>query len=292
MDRPLPPLNRILAIHDLSGVGKCSLTVALPVISAAGVECACMPTAVLSTHSGEFYGFTKRDLSGDMLPMAEHWRREGIHFDGIYTGYLASPAQVELLERVIDLLAGPECRLIVDPVMADNGKYYAGFDDRMRDAFRRLCARADVITPNLTEAALLTGLPYQPGNSGRENAETLLHALADLGAKAVTLTGVHLRAGEVGNAALDTATGEIYFAMRPARPGIFYGTGDLFASALAALLVRRVPLDKALEIATALVDESISRSVIRGGDRRLGVDFEGALPGFIRRTAALLESDF
>lgn len=291
MDRPLPPLKRILAVHDLSGVGKCSLTVALPVISAAGVECACLPTAVLSTHSGEFYGFTKRDLSGDMLPMAEHWRREGIHFDGIYTGYLASPAQVELLEQVIDLLAGPDCCLIVDPVMADNGKYYAGFDDHMRDAFRRLCARADVITPNLTEAALLTGLPYRPGDSGREQAERLLRALAALGAKAVTLTGVHLREGEVGNAALDAATGEMYFAMRPARPGIFYGTGDLFASALAALLVRRAPLDKALEIATALVDESISRSVIRGGDRRLGVDFEGALPGFIRRTAALLEAN-
>lgn len=287
MEVQLPPLKRILAVHDLSGVGKCSLTVALPVISAAGVECTCMPTAVLSTHSGEFVGFTKCDLSKELLPMARHWLREGIRFDGIYSGYLATPAQEALLEEVIELLAGPDTLLIVDPVMADNGKYYAGFDHEMRDAFRRLCARADVITPNLTEAALLAGIPYRPGDSGRSCAETLLHALAELGAGTVALTGVHLQENEVGNAALDTRTGTLHFAMRPIRPGMFYGTGDLFASALAALLVRGAAMPQALDIATALVDESIARSVIRGGDRRLGVDFEGTLPGFIHRVGEL-----
>ena len=130
MSAPLPPLKRILAVHDLSGVGKCSLTVALPVISAAGVECACMPTAVLSTHSGDFYGFTKHDLSGELLPMAEHWKREGVRFDGIYTGYLASPAQAAVVEQIIDQLAGPDTLIVVDPVMADNGKLYAGFDNK------------------------------------------------------------------------------------------------------------------------------------------------------------------
>lgn len=287
MSEALPPLKRILAIHDLSGVGKCSLTVALPVISAAGVECSCMPTAVLSTHSGDFYGFTKHDLSGELLPMAEHWKRESVRFDGIYTGYLASPAQAELVEHIIGLLAGKNTLVIVDPVMADNGTYYAGFDNSMRDAFRRLCARADLITPNLTEAALLTGREYVPGVRSRGEVDALLRELSALGSAAIALTGVHLSEEEIGNAALDCKSGDSFFSMRPAHDGMFYGTGDLFASAMAALLVRNVPLERALTLATTLVDNSIARSVLRGGDRRFGVDFEGALPRFIRDVESL-----
>ena len=157
MDNTLPPLKRIAAIHDLSGLGKCSLTVALPVISATGVECACIPTAVLSTHTGEFTGWTFRDLSDDMLPIARHWQREGVRIDGIYSGYLASPEQAELLSQTIDCIAAPDTLVIVDPVMADNGIYYSQIDERMCAAFRRLLSRADVITPNITEAALLAG---------------------------------------------------------------------------------------------------------------------------------------
>lgn len=287
MSAALSPLKRILAIHDLSGVGKCSLTVALPVISAAGVECSCMPTAVLSTHSGDFQGFTKHDLSGELLPMAEHWQREGIRFDGIYTGYLASARQAELIGQIIDMLASPETLVIVDPVMADNGAYYSGFDDEICTAFRRLCAKADVITPNITEAALLTGHTYHPGTVTRDAVEALLRDLGALGAKTAALTGIHLQDNTIGNAVFDVSSGKSAYSMRQARSGIFYGTGDLFASALAALLVRRAPAARALELATALVDDSISRSVLRGGDRRLGVDFEGALPEFIRNTQAL-----
>ena len=128
----------VAAIHDLSGLGKCSLTVALPVISATGVECACIPTAVLSTHTGEFTGWTFRDLSDDMLPIARHWQREGVRIDGIYSGYLASPEQAELLAQTIDCIAAPDTLVIVDPVMADNGIYYSQIDDRMCAAFRRL----------------------------------------------------------------------------------------------------------------------------------------------------------
>ena len=281
MTHALPPLKRILAIHDLSGVGKCSLTVALPVISAAGVECSCMPTAVLSTHSGDFSGFTRHDLSGELLPMARHWQREGVRFDGIYTGYLASAQQAALVEEVIDMLASPETLVLVDPVMADNGAYYSGFDGEICAAFRRLCARADLITPNMTEAALLTGKRYTAGSVTEAEAEALLRELTALGAKAAALTGVRLSEREIGNAALDAESGKLCCSMRPTRSGIFYGTGDLFASAMAALLVRQAPVSRALETATALVDRSIERSVLRGGDRRYGVDFEGALPEFM-----------
>lgn len=142
MDNTLPPLKRIAAIHDLSGLGKCSLTVALPVISATGVECACIPTAVLSTHTGEFTGWTFRDLSDDMLSIAHHWQRIGVRIDGVYSGYLASPEQAQLLAQTLDCIAAPDTLVVIDPVMADNGSYYSKIDDRMCAAFRRLLSRA------------------------------------------------------------------------------------------------------------------------------------------------------
>ena len=285
----LPPPKRILAIPDMSGVGKCSLTVALPVISAAGVECSCLPTALLSTHSGDFYGFTKRDLSDELLPIAQHWKREGVRFDGIYTGYLASAQQVELIEQILDLLATPETLLIVDPVMAENGKYYSGFDGEMCEAFRRLCARADIITPNMTEAAFLTDRAYHPGPVTESEASSLLSALCAMGTGVAALTGILLENGEIGNAVRDAKSGKICFSTRRMHEGVFYGTGDIFASALSALLVRGAPIQSALELSTSLVDNSITRSVLRGGDRRFGVDFEGALPEFLRGVQTLFE---
>ena len=277
MDNTLPPLKRIAAIHDLSGLGKCSLTVALPVISATGVECACIPTAVLSTHTGEFTGWTFRDLSDDMLSIAHHWQRIGVRIDGVYSGYLASPEQAQLLAQTLDCIAAPDTLVVIDPVMADNGSYYSKIDDRMCAAFRRLLSRADVITPNVTEAALLAGLPYEPGTHSDAYLAQLFQALGALGAGIVTVTGVRPQPDVIGNVACDCRTGEMHVSMRPAHPGVFYGTGDVFASALAALLVRGAPLSAALETATALTDESICRSLWRDTPRRFGVDFEGAL---------------
>lgn len=283
MDASLPPLKRIAAIHDLSGLGKCSLTVALPVISATGVECACIPTAVLSTHTGKFTGWTFRDLSDDMLPMAHHWQSEGAKFDGIYSGYLASPEQAALLEQVLDLLTGADTIVVIDPVMADNGSYYSKIDDRMCTAFRRLIARADVITPNVTEAALLAGMAYEAGTHESAYLQALFDALGALGPGVVTITGVRPEPGVIGNVACDYRTGSVYSSMRPAHPGVFYGTGDVFASALAALLVRGAPLQQALETATALTDDSICRSLLHDTPRHFGVDFEGALPQYVGR---------
>lgn len=283
-------LKRIAAIHDLSGVGKCSLTVALPIVSASGVECSCMPTAVLSSHTGEFTGYTVRDLTADMLPMAEHWAREEVRFDGIYTGYMTNPGQIEVLERVIDLLENENTLLIVDPVMADNGEYYKGLGDAMCRAFRGLCARADVITPNVTEAALLTGLPLPESPPyGSAYIEKLLIGLERLGAGVVAITGVHPddSADKVGMVALDCREGEVYTAFGPEREGLFYGAGDIFASSFAALLVRGACVKDALETAAWLVSDSIARTLGRNIPRRFGVDFEGALGGYIRRVENL-----
>ena len=174
--------------------------------------------------------------------------------------------------------------------MADNGSYYSKIDDRMCAAFRRLLARADVITPNVTEAALLAGLPYEPGTHSDAYLAQLFQALGALGAGIVTVTGVRPQPDVIGNVACDCRTGEMHVSMRPAHPGVFYGTGDVFASALAALLVRGAPLSAALETATALTDESICRSLWRDTPRRFGVDFEGALPAYIRRVEKIFEA--
>ncbi len=287
MENKLPKLKRLCAVNDVSGFGKCSLTVALPVVSATGVECACIPTALLSTHTGEFTGWTRRDLSDQLLPIARHWASCGIEFDGIYSGYLASPEQALLLEEVIGTLAWPDTLVICDPAMADNGVYYTGFDDAMTAAFRRLCARADVITPNVTEAALLSGVEYQCAPHSSGYIERLFAGLERHAGRYIAITGVHPAEGVIGTVIRDRRTGEERSAMSPALPGMFYGTGDIFASALAALLVRGADIGSALDAASALVRESIERTYERGTPRRNGVDFEGALPDYVRRVEGI-----
>ena len=283
METKLPKLKRLCAVNDVSGFGKCSLTVALPVVSATGVECACIPTALLSTHTGEFTGWTRRDLSDQMLPIARHWAGCGIEFDGIYSGYLASPEQALLLEEVIGTLASPDTLVVCDPAMADNGVYYSGFDGAMTQAFRRLCARADVITPNVTEAALLSGAEYRAAPHPREYIERLFDGLERHAGRYIAITGVHPAEGVIGTVVRDRETGDERSEMSAAYPGMFYGTGDIFASAFAALLVRGAGVGDALAAASALVREAIERCFVRGTPRPYGVDFEGALPDYVRR---------
>ena len=282
-------LKRIAAIHDISGVGKCSLTVALPVISASGVECAALPTALLSTHTGGFDNYAFRDLSEELLPIARHWKEEGIVFDGIYSGYLASSKQEEMLEEIIELISNENTKVIVDPVMADNGSYYSKLGHDMCLAFRHLCGKAHIITPNITEAALLTGLPYREAPHERGYIDALVEGLAKLCGGIIAVTGVCPDKERVGVYAVDIQSGESCFASGEAKDGVFCGTGDLFASALAALLLRGAGLRDAVETAVSLVNESIERTVVRGTPRRNGVDFEGALPNYIRRVSALFE---
>ncbi|MBQ9044534.1 MAG: pyridoxamine kinase [Oscillospiraceae bacterium] len=283
----LPPLRRLAAVHDLSGLGKCSLTVALPIVSATGVECACIPTAVLSTHTGEFTGWTLRDLHEDMVPIARHWASTGAAFDGVYSGYLATPEQTAALREIIRLLARPDFHVIVDPVMADNGSYYSNLDDRMCRAFRALLSDADVVTPNVTEAALLADMPYRHDGHDEAYLRALAERLSALGPGTVVITGARPTPGEIGNLAYDRDTGALELCVHEAHPGFFYGTGDIFAAALAALLVRGAPVSDALRIATDLTDACIRRSLRHDTPRRFGVDFEGALPDYIRSVEKL-----
>ncbi len=280
-------LKRIAAINDLSCVGKCSLTVSVPVISATGVECACMPTAVLSTHTAVFTGYTVRDLSEDMLPIARHWKKEGIHFDGIYSGYMISPAQGELIGEIFDMVSNPETLIIVDPVMADNGSYYPGMGEEMAAAFRKLCAKAHIITPNVTEASYLTGVAYEDGPHSEEYINKLMDGLKKLCPGRIILTGVCPDEGRIGNVAWDGRTGETVEIFYDRLPAAYHGTGDVFTSCLAALLVRGAAMEDAVSAAARLVIDSMERSLAAGIPGHMGVDFEGIMPEYTEKVKKL-----
>ncbi|MBR1759874.1 MAG: pyridoxamine kinase [Schwartzia sp.] len=280
--------KRVLAVHDISGVGRCSLTVALPIISAAGVECSVLPTAVLSTHTGGFTGYTCRDLTDDMLPMARHWTGLGERFDAIYMGYLGSFAQMDMMREVFSLLADADTLIAVDPVMGDNGKLYAAFDMTFPPAMRELCAHADLIKPNLTEAALLLGEEYRPGPYTKEYIEDLLSRLAKATrTEKIVLTGVYFDDRQLGAATYDGATGEIAYIFGENVPGLYHGTGDVFGSALVGALVRGLPLSEAVRAAVDFTVAAIQATAKAGTDIRYGVNFEENLPVYMRALGIL-----
>ena len=272
--------KRVAAIHDISGFGKCSLTVALPIISAAGSECAVIPTAVLSTHTGGFKDFTFRDLTEDILPIAEHWRREGIRFDAIYTGYLGSFEQIDLVCKVIDILRDEDTLVVVDPVMADHGKHYPIFPDNFPDGMKKLCAMADIVIPNLTEACLMLGIEYKDGVFTEEYVREILEGLLAIGAKTPVLTGVYFDEQKLGAACLEN--GEIKYAFANRVNAMYHGTGDVFGSALIGALMEGFALQTALEIAAKYTSGCIERTLRFQPDRTYGVDFENELPKYLK----------
>ena len=273
--------KKALAIHDISCVGRCSLTVVLPVLSCAGIETSVLPTALLSTHTGEFEGFTYRDLSHDMQGQLAHWQRLNLRFDALYSGFLGSFKQIALIERLFLNYKTPETLIMVDPAMADHGRLYKTYTDEMAQGTKRLCAMADIIVPNLTEAAILLDEPYR-GNYSQEEIEGMLRRLSALGPAQVVLTGVALKENHLGCAAYDSATDAISYAFSPLMPGTFYGTGDVFAAALLAALLTGKPLERAAEIANQFVHDAIGFTFENKTPLRFGVAFEQALPAFIQ----------
>lgn len=269
--------KRVAAIHDISCFGRCSLTVALPIISAAGIECSVVPTALLSTHTGGITGYTFLDLTDEILPIASHWQSLGIEFDGIYSGFLGSFEQVDIVSEVFDKFNRDDNLIIVDPVMADNGVLYKIFPQNFPDGMRKLCQKADVIIPNITEATLLLGEPYRDGPYEKEYIEGLLHRLSQLGPKQVVLTGVYFDDESLGAASYDARTGEVNYALAGRIEGYFHGTGDVFGSALVGGLLGGKSLADASAIAVDFTVKSIARTKAAGTDIRFGVNFEQGL---------------
>jgi pyridoxine kinase len=275
--------KRAVAIHDISCFGRCSLTVALPILAAAGVDTPVIPTAVLSTHTGGFEGYTYRDLTDDILPVVDHWRGLALDFDAIYTGFLGSFEQVDIVSECFDLLKTDNTLIVVDPVMADYGKLYPLFPDNFPDGMRKLCVKADVIVPNITEAAFLLNQPYHEGPYSRKEIDKMLRDLCGLGAKGTVLTGVSFYGEQerLGAASYDARTGEFAYFSAPQIDTMYHGTGDVFASALVAALIHNSTLAQASETAVRFTVDSIARTKNAGTDNRFGVNFEAGLAGLL-----------
>jgi pyridoxine kinase len=279
--------KRVLAVHDISCVGKCSLTVALPIVSSVGIECSVLPTAVLSTHTGGFTGFTYRDLTEDIVPVEDHWGSLGLGFDAIYTGFLGSFEQIDLVMDLIDRFKGRGTTVYVDPAMADKGQLYSVFGPDFPKGMRRLCEKADVIKPNMTELTMMLGMEYTDGPYTREYIDSILDAASAFGTRRIVVTGISFEPGRIGAIYRDYSTGETGEVMRDEVPGYYHGTGDIFGSALVAACESGLPLRDAVEAAVDLTVGSIIRTYRAGTDVRFGVDFEHGLREFSTRVVSL-----
>ncbi len=272
--------KRIAAIHDISCAGRCSITVALPILSCAGIETNIIPTAVLSTHTGEFNNYTYHDLTEEIIPVAKHWQSLNRNFDAIYTGYLGSFEQINIIKEIFKMFESDKCIKFVDPVMADHGKLYANFDFSFVEGMRELCKEADLVVPNVTEAVFLTGSNYMPGPYEKGYIEDILIKMSRL-CKNVIITGIDFEKKGYGAVSYDGS--KINYTLREKVQGRYYGTGDVFASALLASMLSDIPIEKSLEIAVDFTLESIKRTKAAETDVRFGVNFEQGLFEFIKQ---------
>jgi len=271
--------KKILTIQDISCVGQCSLTVALPIVSACGVETCVIPSAVLSTHTAGFSGYTFKDLSSEIPAISAHWKKEGILFDGIYTGYLGSTEQIDYVIDIINTLLKKDALSIVDPAMADNGKLYPAFNLDYVEAMKKLCFMADIIIPNITEACYLADIKYAE-TYDEAYIKRLLSALSANGAKKIVLTGVGYEEGKTGVVVYDNGDYK-YYEHKKISKGC-HGTGDVYASAFVGALENGKDLFESAKIAADYTVECIEYT---SGDEKhwYGVKFEPCLPSLIRR---------
>lgn len=274
--------KRILTIQDISCMGQCSMTVALPVLSACGQETCILPSAVLSTHTGGFSTPAVQNLT-ELLPRVQaHWQKESIAFDAIYTGYLGSTDLIACTEDIIFSVTAPGGRIIVDPAMADHGKLYKGFDQAYVEAMTGLCKKADVVIPNLTEACMLTGCEYK-NEFDKAYITNVVGKLHEMGIPCVVLTGVGYHNNETG-VLISTADG-IHTYRHPKIARGYHGTGDLFAAAFVGAWIGGKPMEDAARIAADFVCEAILNTA-DDENHWYGVKFETALPYLIHRLYA------
>ena len=272
-------MKKVLTIQDISCFGKCSITVALPIISAMGVETVILPTAVLSTHT-MFKNFTVKDLTDQLVPITDHWKKEGLKFDAIYTGYLGSAEEIEIAKKIFAEFGGDDTMIFIDPVMADNGKLYAAFDENYAKLNAGLCGTADIIVPNITEACFMTDTEYKEVYD-EDYVKDLLQKLAGLGSKVVVLTGVSLSEGKTGVYGLDTRTGE-YFTYQNDRVNVSYhGTGDVFSSVSVGAIARGLSMKEAFRLAADYTARTIQVTEENPENPWYGVDFEATIPELI-----------
>ena len=269
---------RILTVQDISCVGQCSLTVALPVVSACGVEACPIPSAVLSTHTAGFKNFTFRDLTNDMPLIRNHWIAENIKFDALYTGYLGSAQQIEYVKDLLGSVIKSGGLAVIDPAMADNGKLYLGFDDAFVSEMKKLCAEADYLIPNITEAALLTGIEYKT-EYDKSYIDSLLKELVNIGCKNIILTGVSYSPSSTGVVIYENGNYSYYEHEKIERG--CHGTGDIYASVFVGALMRGKSAYEAAKIAADFTLLCI-KETLKEPDHWYGVKFEPVLGELIK----------
>lgn len=278
-------MKKIVTIQDISCFGKCSLTVALPIISAMGIETAVIPTAVLSTHTGEgFKNYTFRDLTSDIPSIAAHWKSMDLNFDALYTGYLGSPEQVDIVSNFFDDFGTNENRIIVDPVLGDAGRLYAGFTKSFVEKMKKLCARADYIMPNMTEVSFLLDIPYTETYS-EEYVMDVLRRLAELGCKTPVITGVHYDDIKQGAAAYNSENDRFYFSFDKNINYRFHGTGDIFSSVFTGACTLGMDIQQCLDIAVKFTLDCIEATIPHIDETWYGSCFElclGKLIGYVK----------
>lgn len=276
---------RVLAINDISCVGKCSLTVALPIISASGVTCDILPTAILSTHTGGFEGYTFRDLSEDIPSILKHWKSLGLQYDIIISGYLGSIHQIDMVKQIRKDFLKPNGLFVVDPVMGDNGKLYSHFDHQFVIAMRNLCRVADIIVPNLTEACYLTDTPYS--DAPDSDYFSILNKLKTL-CPQPSITGCDvLQDGILHSTVFYTDTdGSVKQYSTDKISGAFHGAGDVYASALVGALARGISMDTAVKISADFTKDSIYQTKLDGTQARYGLNSESQMYSFLKNLEA------
>lgn len=270
--------KRVLTMQDISCLGQCSMTVALPILSACGLETCVLPTAILSTHTGGFGEVSFRDLSAEVEQILHQWDRLEIDFDAIYTGYLGTERHVELALRVLKTQKAKDAVAVVDPAMADHGKLYRGLDAAYALKMRELCAHADVLLPNVTEACMLADVPYCPELSEAE-VDRLLEKLSAKGTECIVLTGAPSRQDQCGIAVWDH--GKIFRYAHERIDRNYHGTGDIFAAAFTGALMQGKSVPDAVKLAadfTLLCAKNTAQAPVHW----YGIQFETALPALIR----------
>lgn len=273
-------MKRIVTMQDISCVGKCSLTVALPILSAMGIETSVIPTAVLSTHT-MFEGFTFRDLTNDIEPIMEHWHKEHFDFKAVYTGYLGSTEQIAIAKKLFNDF-GKDGIVLVDPCMADHGKLYPGFTNEFVSEMKDLCKDANIICPNITEACLLLDIPYMEHYT-KEDVQSILKQLTDLGCDIAVLTGISYTKGQLGASFYDKTSDTFYHYETIEQVQHFHGTGDIFASVFLGCLLNNLSIEQALQVACDYVSKTIAVTLSEDHHNTYGVNFEWTIPWLASR---------
>ncbi|MGT2924095.1 pyridoxamine kinase [Streptococcus caviae] len=279
-------IPRLLVANDLPGLGKVALAGSLPIMAACQIETAILPTVLLSSHTGGFTNIQIDDYTAGMAGFLSQWQELDLVFDGLVTGYLKNKEQIALL---IDFAEKKELSLFVDPIMGDKGHFYQGFDQAYARHIRRLCQKADVIIPNLTEAAFLTGTAYLGERYEPVQIENLLRQLADLGPKIVVLTGVSFEKNKIGLVIYQKQTDEIVYVMAKRYPQLFYGTGDIVTAILASCYFHGIALEKSARLALKFLDETIQSTLALNRDLKYGLCYEPHLLDLIKQHQLLLE---